>query len=744
MSKESNQQSISSQISDIINSLQNVSQRFDRMIQQASKLRLCISCKQKIEANDYIEYLNKPYHKECVKCSVDNCTNNDLIEEKGKLICNYHFHKKKENPTPEENKADAIDKFKKIYGNNEGENPVGQKAASDLLPNTSLHVTKPPEEIDKVKLDEIVGKDGKVVDMEGVKNEDPYDSDFGKITSTIVKIAILSSIETHNEYLNELKSKLRSSTGQAVIGNLVNEPKINYPSKEDIEKAINKPSFNQFQSFKIEITEEEQKEIQRTIINRLKSEKGNEDFKFIIYNQQLYDELEAQLRRDLEDNPYELIVVAQTVITSKHYDEYNEIKCQIPPENIIECFFYHGSKLDNHSKIAQTHFLLPGKDDMKQVKTTDPGFYGQGIYSTDNVFYAALYGNENGSKLLTVNNSATIIGCRVIYNKDKVKDMYEPVNHFKELSHLGKKIDDDITDNFGAHCVLVGSSHHFLPIQKEDIYKNRIYANEFVIPNKFQFIPCYSFRIMRKDHYILWKYDNEANKRYSKFMKEIKEDMEVNVYAKDNIIDAATLIHKKKYAALKLITNTTEAEYLIKLARKIIRSNFVCLVYADEKDQNNHMKWISEMENVLFTKDPEDFKKFAALEMNIVPLLEFIDGLKRKYETDDYHFKINEKKLLYFPNCIKTGDIYYDKYYNYPKKTNENQDNQNQSNQNQDNLNQSNQNQDNLNQSNQNQDNEKKDNQNQDNEKKDNEKKDNEKKDNKIKYFIKSITSLFW
>ena len=131
---------------------------------------------------------------------------------------------------------------------------------------------------------------------------------------------------------------------------------------------------------------------------------------------------------------------------------------------------------------------------------------------------------------------------------------------------------------------------------------------------------------MRTDHYVLWK-DDKIDKQS---MKKISKETEVNVYHKDNVEDAVALIEKKKYAALKLITNASGAENLIKQARKIIGSNFVCLVFDDKNDQNNNMKWVSEMENVLLTRDSEDLQEFAKLEMNLLKLLDFVEKLKKK------------------------------------------------------------------------------------------------------------------
>ena len=150
---------------------------------------------------------------------------------------------------------------------------------------------------------------------------------------------------------------------------------------------------------------------------------------------------------------------------------------------------------------------------------------------------------------------------------------------------------------------------------------------------------------MRTDHYVLWK-DDKIDKQS---MKKISKETEVYVYPKDNVEDAVALIKKKKYAALKLITNASDAENLIKQARKIIGSNFVCLVFDDENDQNNNMKWVSEMENVLLTRDSEDLQEFAKLEMNLLKLLDFVEKLKKKRREQWHSIQYKEKRTIAFP-----------------------------------------------------------------------------------------------
>ena len=167
---------------------------------------------------------------------------------------------------------------------------------------------------------------------------------------------------------------------------------------------------------------------------------------------------------------------------------------------------------------------------------------------------------------------------------------------------------------------------------------------------------------MRKDHYILWKDENINNQENVKLLKEMNKTMEVNLYSKDNADDALDIIRKKKYAAVKLITNegpNLSGRDLIIKAREAVGSNFVCLVFAQSE---KHLEWISKMENVLFTNDLNDLLIFTSLKMHINDVLAFVKELSVKYEKYGYRFRINEKELLHFPICEQNSD-YYKSYY---------------------------------------------------------------------------------
>lgn len=151
------------------------------------------------------------------------------------------------------------------------------------------------------------------------------------------------------------------------------------------------------------------------------------------------------------------------------------------------------------------------------------------------------------------------------------------------------------------------------------------------------------------DHLIIWKDININNDENTQYLQEMTAISNVNIYPVETVEKALELIELKKTNKIKLITNGGEfhsgvcfGQKLILLSRKIIKSNFVCLVYASSI---HHLNWITKMENVLFTNQKSDFQKYVLMKMEKNEILNFAHSLENKYKTK---FLINEDQLLKF------------------------------------------------------------------------------------------------
>ena len=148
---------------------------------------------------------------------------------------------------------------------------------------------------------------------------------------------------------------------------------------------------------------------------------------------------------------------------------------------------------------------------------------------------------------------------------------------------------------------------------------------------------------------ILWKDEHLDNSENSRYMKELSEKMQVNVYSRKSLEESMEVVRLKRKNVIKLITNggaNLSGKKLIEEARKVIGSDFVCLVFAMSW---GHFEWVKNMKNVLLTNKAEMFRKFAALNMEINSIMGFIDELEKLHKVKYY---IDQNQLLNFPNII--------------------------------------------------------------------------------------------
>ena len=209
----------------------------------------------------------------------------------------------------------------------------------EFIPTINLQFDKPAEEMDFDKLQNLLTDDAVIFGVER--------------RSTIVKIALLSMSEEeleinekYEKFIFEFKGKLNTSMDKTVIGNLVDE-QLNVPKDDDVKKAINKLSFNQLQNTE-DLSKMDIDKIKKEIFGKLKDEAVKKDWNFILSHEDLYVQMEDQLRKDLYYNPFEMIIAGTTVVANKNFNEYVKCKKQIPEDNLTECFLYHGSRLENH------------------------------------------------------------------------------------------------------------------------------------------------------------------------------------------------------------------------------------------------------------------------------------------------------------------------------------------------------------------------------------------------------------
>ena len=442
--------------------------------------------------------------------------------------------------------------------------------------------------------------------------------------------------------LNEFKEKLFEPLESPIVGNLINQTELEWPTKETFKNLISKKSVNLLQNTKIfeDINFEEIKNKIQQILDLQQNK--NKNLLFVYDNISMYHSMEEKVRFDIENSPNELTIVGETIIANKYIEKYKESKQEIIEkvkelDKIKELFLYHGTSILKQPMIIKDHYLMPGKD---KVEQTDQGYYGKGIYATDDIFYATMY--SNNYNLLKDNEKVSVLCCISFYN-DKQKTIIERKDKNK---YLGKSLPEIIEKNYGIHLAFVGSNHGFIPFDpNEDVIDELlITANEFVFPNKYQIVPICSLSVMRPEFFILWINTTDNFKDY---LNELKSSVEENVYYTDSIEQACQIAEYKKRNKIKLILTFDEinvGEDYIDAIREIFMSNFICLVFSDDL---NLKKITQNKENVLFASEKDLLFKFAEMSFNQSELKSICDNLKSKYNLK---LRINKKALNFNQN----------------------------------------------------------------------------------------------
>lgn len=608
---------------------------------------ICGVCSQPIEA-DLVLFSGIPYHEQCVKCMIKGCNFTGCKEDytqvtPGLFFCPLHYNEYLIHKTlPSVYKQKNMENFTNTLFQPDTEDSIQvNKPYEAFLPTIELHFSKSVDEVDFDQLRELLGDDAYIIQIKR-----------GSIILKLVLIkeAISSGITNFfqkatiqvQKALQTLKSKFTGTLGQTIIGNLEGEPKITLPSPTKIKELYNSPSINLLQNNE-ELNSIDLDEVLQKVIEEAKKDNKNSLNRFIFVEKEkdVFEKAERQIREDILRNDFDMVIVNETLIANKYNDQYQQIKGQIDSNSIEERFLYHGSLINNHYGIINEGFFISGKSNSNKPKYG--ALFGFGVYATSNLFYASHYANDG--KTLKFNQTAPVLYCKVIYNKNKVVEMKYPY----KWTYRCKPIPNEVKNNYGIHHALIGMKSKYHPFDMSQIDNQYYTAEEFVFPNKFQVIPIFSFTVMRTSHLILWKDENLDNSENSRYMKELSEKMQVNVYSRKSLEESMEVVRLKRKNVIKLITNggaNLSGKKLIEEARKVIGSDFVCLVFAMSW---GHFEWVKNMKNVLLTNKAEMFRKFAALNMEINSIMGFIDELEKLHKVKYY---IDQNQLLNFPNII--------------------------------------------------------------------------------------------
>ena len=389
---------------------------------------------------------------------------------------------------------------------------------------------------------------------------------------------------------------------------------------------------------------EEKKEIYKFLNNIIKYDKYNTFF-------------EEEFSKAQLESIFDYSIINLVLLDNKNFLKYKEAKDKCP--NCTTRVLFHGTQIEPASKIISTEF-----------KFTKKAFYGMGIYFTDKLDYVTFYsgGNElknrrqNFNKIFPPNSTYSFIAAEIYYDKKLFKHVRDNSYYVEELTdfptyeEIKEKYKDKMVKKNGIHFITVKSDHGQVlsdsVVSKDEKKKGKFIGNEYVITELEQIFPLYAIKIKRNEYFLLWR-DNhfEGNNFYFDYLKQrelyANGIAKMNIYIENNTESALKFIYKRRFNKMILITNIgldLSGKKFIEVTRKILGSNIIVLIYSNNK---NHLKWIQNFPNVLYTNMASIYKKY---------IKNFNEnGLKELKKEVEKEYKI---KLLEFTEDFLTYPLY--------------------------------------------------------------------------------------
>lgn len=332
-------------------------------IQKDMYFPCCHSCDKRIKCTETIFYSGYPFHKDCVKCIICDKTlksNQDTSEficiTNGIFFCKQHyneFRNSKKLPKSvlvkikEKNKKNIVnDIFNKKFFNdvdvlNQNPNDIfitfdmvensyqKEKPYECFMPIVTFHFSNFPDYIDFKNLDKIFKNKLIILSI-----------DRG---STIIKAAYTDTKDKMKNYISSIQKLLLSEEGKSIIGKLIEEPKIEYPDENKINDIYQCALANELQGSD-KLNEAQINELKKEVLKNIINERSNKNWKLISTIQSMINPFEIQIKEDIKNNPFEMIVVGQAIIVSEHFQKYISLKKSIAKKSSIkvkERILYH-------------------------------------------------------------------------------------------------------------------------------------------------------------------------------------------------------------------------------------------------------------------------------------------------------------------------------------------------------------------------------------------------------------------
>ena len=373
-------------------------------------------------------------------------------------------------------------------------------------------------------------------------------------------------------------------------------------------------------------------------------------FLTVLKNYEDYDEFEEALFQEIENSYFEYSLIGISLLELNNKIDYMNGLYELENKKVIK-YLFHGEDIEPKSQK-----IIEG------LNYSAKPYYGMGIYFSDMIDYISFYsGRNNVGKTIPINYTFSCITAEIYYDKTLKELIYDSkyknneLDHFPTYEEIKNNYPDKMVKKNGINIIRIEPNEGQIKNKNTIILekrKGKYIANQYVITELNQILPLYNLTFKRNEYFVLWRDPNFDEKNStSQFLESQKkfifEFSKMNAYFEGNIEKALEIVKRKKYNKVILISNVgldLSGKKFIEIARKILGFDVIVLFFSNNR---NHLKWIQNFPNVLYTTHKSFFEKYI---MNFNE--EGLINLKKEIEqTYNIKLKLN-KDFLKYPKFI--------------------------------------------------------------------------------------------
>ena len=387
--------------------------------------------------------------------------------------------------------------------------------------------------------------------------------------------------------------------------------------------------------------------------NQIIKDKIENYWKYLSKYEEYNNNFEDIFFRDLKNCAFDYSIISMNLLERDNPEEYEQKKREC--KKMKKMILYHFSEINPHSKQLNM-----------ELKYSDKSIYGRGVYFSDSIDYVGSYypyskDNSKIGKMPHIGDTFSLIACEIFYDEDKFKEINISCTESNKISNSQEK---EKAEPSG----IIKIDMSYMSSNISNISK-KILKNEYILSEKYQIFPLYTFTLKRNNYFVLFRDPNFTEERYySKFLEIslILKNNDKNFYFESSTEKALKFLLNKKNERVILITSISKdlsGKRFVEIARKIYGFDIIVLFYSNNP---KNLKWITKFPNCLYANQSNISNIYKEYIYNYND--EGLKRLKAKIEKE-FHISLQNFYFDYISYPNHKNDISFStlKYnYNFP------------------------------------------------------------------------------